>query len=157
MTRGNFRRAALAIGAGLASLAGLTGCSEDRATSDTTDTTAVTESVEDCAADLLACAQRSSLAGVVPDEASTASGEPIVLGMINQENTPVGSYPELSSAARTAAAFVNDVFGGVGGRPIEIEVCNTEFSPEGSTACAQRFAEAGVPAVLGGIDVFGNG
>lgn len=157
MTRGNVRRAALAAGAGLILLTGFVGCSEDRATSDTTGTTAATETVEDCAADLLACAQRSSLADAVPDEESAATGEPIVLGMINQENTPLGSYPELSSAARAAAAFVNDRFGGVGGRPVEIEVCNTEFSPEGSTACAQQFAEAGVPAVLGGIDVFGNG
>ncbi len=156
MTPGNFRRSALATSAGLALLTGLAGCSEDRSTSDTTDT-AATETVEDCAADLLACAQRSSLAAAMPDEESTATGEPIVLGMINQENTPLGSYPELSSAARAAAALVNDRFGGVGGRPVEIEVCNTEFSPEGSTACAQQFAEAGVPAVLGGIDVFGTG
>jgi branched-chain amino acid transport system substrate-binding protein len=35
-------------------------------------------------------------------------------------------------------------------------VCNTEFSAEGSTACAQRFVDAGIPVVLGGIDVFGN-
>ena len=157
MTRGNVRRSALSGSAGLILVTGLVGCSEDRATSDTTGTTAATETVEDCAADLVACAQLSSLADVVPDEESTATGEPIVLGMINQENTPLGSYPELSSAARAAAAFVNDRLGGVDGRPVEIEVCNTEFSPEGSTACAQRFAEAGVPAVLGGIDVFGNG
>ena len=35
-------------------------------------------------------------------------------------------------------------------------MCNTEFSAEGSTTCGQRFVEEKVPAVLGGIDVFGN-
>lgn len=133
------------------------GCSEDRADTGSSSSITASESAASCADDLIGCARSSSLGDAVPSEAAKATGEPIVIGMINQENTPVGSYPELSSAAKAAAALVNDRFGGVGGRPIEIEVCNTEFSPEGSTACAQRFVEAGVPVVLGGIDVFGNG
>ena len=159
MTRSALLRTALASVAGSILLGGLVGCSEDRNDSNgssVTETT-VSESVESCANDLIACAARSSLAEVIPDSASQASGEPIVIGMINQENTPVGSYPELSSAARAAVAFINDQLGGVDGRPLEIEVCNTEFSPEGSTACAQAFVEAEVPVVLGGIDVFGDG
>ncbi len=76
--------------------------------------------------------------------------------MVNQENTAAGSFPELSQAVQAAIEFVNEELGGVDGRPIELEVCNTEFSAEGSTACGQQFVEAKVPAVLGGIDVFGN-
>ena len=83
-------------------------------------------------------------------------GEPIVLGMVNQENTAAGSYPELSQGAQAAIDFINEQLGGVDGRPIELEGCNTEFSAEGSTSCGPQFVEAGVPAVLGGIDVFGN-
>jgi len=105
---------------------------------------------------LLDCARGSTIADLVPDEATKATGEPIKLGMVNQENTAAGSYPELSQAVQAAVAFVNDQLGGVDGRPIEVEVCNTEFSAEGSTACGQRFVEAEAPAVLGGIDVFGN-
>jgi branched-chain amino acid transport system substrate-binding protein len=106
--------------------------------------------------DLLSCARTTTLAPLVPERAVAAEGAPIVLGMINQENTPVGSFPELSSAVQAAVQFVNAELGGIGGRPVAVEVCNTNFSAEGSTACGQRFAEAGVPAVLGGIDVFGN-
>jgi branched-chain amino acid transport system substrate-binding protein len=51
---------------------------------------------------------------------------------------------------------VNEQLGGIDGRPIELSVCNTEFSAEGSTSCGQRFVEDEVVAVLGGIDVFGN-
>lgn len=144
---------------GLLGIGALAGCSEDRAadSAGNTTTTTVPETTAACAEDLLACIGRSSLGDIAPEEASEASGEPIVLGMINQENTPVGSYPELSSATRSAIEFINAELGGVHGRPIELEVCNTEFSPEGSTACAQGFVQAGVPAVLGGIDVFGNG
>ena len=77
--------------------------------------------------------------------------------MINQENTAAGSYPELSQAVMAGTEFINEQLGGVNGHPLEIDVCNTEFSAEGSTSCGQQFVEAKVPAVLGGIDVFGNG
>lgn len=109
-----------------------------------------------CSKELLACARRSTLADLVPKTATKATGTPIRLGMVNQENTAAGSYPELSQAVMAATAFINGELGGVDGRPIEVEVCNTEFSAEGSTACGQQFVEKGVPAVLGGIDVFGN-
>jgi branched-chain amino acid transport system substrate-binding protein len=120
-------------------------------------TTAPVNAAEGCETDdLLACARLSTIGEFVPDEAVAASGEPITLGMVNQENTAAGSFPELSQAVQAAIEFVNEEFGGVDGRPIELEVCNTKFSTEGSTACAQQFVEAGVPAVLGGIDVFGT-
>lgn len=107
-------------------------------------------------AELLACARKSVLAEYTPAEPTKATGDPIRLGMINQENTPAGSYPELSQAVMAATKFINGEMGGVNGRPIEVEVCNTQFSAEGSTQCGQRFVEDKVPAVLGGIDVFGN-
>lgn len=106
---------------------------------------------------LLACASASSISTLVPDTVTKATGTPITLGMINQENTPVGSFPELSQAVRAAMDFVNAQLGGVDGHPLDLELCNTKFSAEGSTACGQQFATSGVPAVLGGIDVFGNG
>lgn len=113
--------------------------------------------IADCGPDeLLECARRSTLADVVPDTATEATGDPITIGMVNQENTPAASLPELSRAAQAAVDWVNDELGGLDGHPIELDVCNTEFSAEGSAACGQRFVEAGVPAVLGGIDVFGN-
>lgn len=160
MRRGMVGRTMTAALAGLSLVAGLTACSEDRS-ADPSDNeapaTTAAPNVADCPNDIFACAQQGSLADRLPAEATKATGEPLKLGMINQENTPVGSYPELSSAVQSAAAMINEYFGGVNGRPIEIEVCNTNFSPEGSTACAQKFVEQGVPAVIGGIDVFGTG
>ena len=138
------------------------GCSEPEPEaadgSDTTDDTTGTDdgSRADACPDLLECAREGTLADFVPDEPTAAEGEPIVLGMINQDNTPAGSFPELSGAVQAGVEWINEEMGGIDGRPIEVQVCNTEFSPEGSTACAQRFVELGVPAVVGGIDVFGN-
>jgi branched-chain amino acid transport system substrate-binding protein len=139
-----------------------TGCSEPEPeatdTTDGTDTSTGTDpgSRADACPDLLACAREGTLADPVPDEPTAADGEPIVLGMINQDNTPAGSFPELSGAVQAGVEWINEEMGGIDGRPVEVQVCNTEFSPEGSTACAQRFVELGVPVVVGGIDVFGN-
>ena len=108
-------------------------------------------------AQLMDCARASSIGDLVPDAPKKASGTPITLGMINQENTPAGSFPELSKAAQAALDFINENLDGVDGRPIELDVCNTKFSTEGSTTCGQQFVDDEVPAVLGGIDVFGNG
>lgn len=140
----------------LATASLLAACSEPAPTTSTgTAAQAASAGCKDGAA-LLACARRSTIADLVPAKATKATGTPITLGMVNQENTAAGSYPELSQAVQAAVAFVNDQLGGVHGHPIKVEVCNTEFSAEGSTTCGQRFAEERVPAVLGGIDVFGN-
>jgi branched-chain amino acid transport system substrate-binding protein len=106
---------------------------------------------------LLDCAQQSVIGPYAPAEPTKATGEPINLGMINQENTPAGSFPELSLAVKAGIEFLNNEMNGVNGRPIVLDVCNTEFSAEGSTSCAQTYVEQKTPAVLGGIDVFGNG
>ena len=144
----------------LVALAALAGCSEDRGSvsnnGEKSETTAVLTDL--CSIpDLIGCAEASSISAQVPTQVTKATGKPLVLGMINQENTPVGSFPELSQGVQAAIDFVNNQLGGVDGRPVELEVCNTKFSAEGSTSCAQQFVTEGVPAVLGGIDVFGNG
>lgn len=132
------------------------GCSEPEESA-TSSENGNAPTTDDCTGDaLLDCVRSSTLADVAPAAPSPASGEPLLVGMVNQENTPAGSYPELSGAASAAAEFVNEDLGGVGGRPIRLEVCNTEFSAEGSTSCGQRFVEDGAVAVLGGIDVFGT-
>lgn len=97
--------------------------------------------------------------GAVPTQATPAddSLEPIRIGMINQENTPLGSFPEMRGAAEAAVAFVNAELGGVDGRPIELTTCITSFSVEQSQACAQQMVQEGVVALAGGIDVTSNG
>ena len=130
----------------------------ESSTPETSGAPATTESPQDpcVVGDRVECARASTIVDLVPDVATEASGEPIRLGMVNQENTAAGSFPELSIAARAAIDFLNAELGGINGRPIEFTVCNTEFSAEGSSACAQQFVEDGVVAVLGGIDIFGN-
>ncbi len=150
------KRTALAVT--FATLALLvTSCSEPAPDADATKSPNTTIPSTSCeGTKLLACAKASMLGDLVPAKATKATGTPITLGMINQENTPAGSFPELSQAVQAAVTFVNDQLGGVDGHPIKVEVCNTKFSAEGSTTCGQKFVDEKVPAVLGGIDVFGN-
>ena len=77
----------------------------------------------------------------------------VVLGMINQEDAPIGSFPEVREAAQAAVAHVNDDLGGVNGRPLRLEVCRTNGSPESSAACANSLLEKKPVAVLGGVDL----
>ncbi len=77
----------------------------------------------------------------------------LVLGMINQEDAPVGSFPEIREAAQAAIAHVNEDLGGVNGRPLRLEVCRTTGTPESSAACANSLLGKQPVGVLGGVDL----
>jgi branched-chain amino acid transport system substrate-binding protein len=77
----------------------------------------------------------------------------VVVGMVNQEDAPVGSFPEVRQAAQAAVAHVNDDLGGVNGRPLRLEVCTTTGTPESSAACANQLVAKHPVAVLGGVDL----
>ena len=97
--------------------------------------------------------------GTVPDEpiAADPDGDPVLIGLINQEDTPLGSFPELRVAAEASVEFINTELGGVGGRPLELTSCVVSFDPEQSQACAQEMVQQDVVALTGGIDVTSNG
>lgn len=85
-------------------------------------------------------------------EAPTPGGAPIELGLINTENSPAGNYVDNRKGAEAAIKYVNAELGGVNGRPLEVETCITDGSPESSIGCANKFAQAKKLAVMPGID-----
>lgn len=85
--------------------------------------------------------------------ARTPTGGPVVVGFINTEGAPLGSIPELRVGSEAARKYINAELDGLGGRPMEFEVCITDSSPESSTGCANRMVERRVVAVLGGVDL----
>ena len=91
--------------------------------------------------------------GELPETPVAAEGEPIKIGMINQENEIFGDFPELRQAALAAVEWVNNELGGVGGRPLELLPCNTNFSPEEARQCALDHVREGVVAVTAGINI----
>jgi branched-chain amino acid transport system substrate-binding protein len=90
---------------------------------------------------------------VVFADLAPPTGEPMVLGLVNTEGTPGLDFPDIRLAIAGTVDYLN-AHGGVGGRPIELETCTANGSPETSQACAQELTGKGVEMVLLGLDLF---
>ena len=140
----------------------LAACTEPVKTDDAGGSTSTTASngFADCtdAPSIVACAPEGSmLAPYLPDEATAATGSPILIGVINQDTGAAGAFPELTQADKAAVDFINTELNGVDGHPIELITCNTDFNPDLSQRCAQEMVSKKVVAVIGGIDIWGTG
>lgn len=82
-----------------------------------------------------------------------ASGPPVVVGFINQESSVVGSFPEVRADAEAAVRYINRELDGIGGRPLRLETCATDGTPESSQACANQLRLKKPVAVVGGVDL----
>ena len=77
-----------------------------------------------------------------------AKGSAVKVGFIYAGSSVLGDgKPELA-AARGAVKYVNEYFGGVGGRPIELVICADHTTPAGATDCANQMLAAKVQVVL---------
>jgi branched-chain amino acid transport system substrate-binding protein len=76
------------------------------------------------------------------------TGEPIVIAMISQESGPA-ALPDSRLAAQAAVKYVNTPLGGAAGRPLRLETCVTDGSPEQSSACANQLLEKHPVAFVG--------
>jgi branched-chain amino acid transport system substrate-binding protein len=84
--------------------------------------------------------------GLAPTAGATtanapAQGDPIIVAMISQESGPA-AIPDARLAAQAAVAYVNKELGGAAGRPLKLETCVTDGSPEQSSACANKLLES---------------
>lgn len=82
-----------------------------------------------------------------------ATGEPILIGMVNTEGAPGLDFPEMRTDTDLALEYLNE-HGGFGGRPVTIEHCTAGGSPETSQACAQELSGKGVEMAMLGLDLF---
>jgi branched-chain amino acid transport system substrate-binding protein len=94
--------------------------------------------------------------GLVGREPVAADGEPIKIGFQNPEGDPAGSFPEYSAAAVAATEYINTELGGLGGRPIELEVCVMAITPDDSQRCANELSADGVELSVSSLNFFGN-
>jgi branched-chain amino acid transport system substrate-binding protein len=79
-----------------------------------------------------------------------ASGEPIVIGLPIAQSGPAGiaDHADCLNGATLAQSQINEA-GGVGGRPIELNVTDIDIlSPEGITAGFQKLTGDGVQALV---------
>lgn len=82
-----------------------------------------------------------------------ATGETIVVGLVNTEGPAGLDFPEIRTLGAATVQYLND-HGGFGGRVVQLETCNADGSPEGSQACAQELAGKDVEMVFLGLDLF---
>lgn len=98
-----------------------------------------------------------SAGGANSQSVKPASGAPIQLGMINQENTPAGSFPEVREGAQAAVSYINASLGGVKGKPLKLTPCITDGSPASGANCSRQLISDNVVAVIGGEDFSTSG
>ncbi|MCT2583541.1 ABC transporter substrate-binding protein [Actinophytocola gossypii] len=75
------------------------------------------------------------------------TGEPIVLGVM-APTTGATAYPDTAYGAQGAEYYVNKVLGGIDGRPIKLDICGGDGSPEHAINCANSYVSKKVPAVI---------
>lgn len=78
--------------------------------------------------------------------------KPIVIGMINQENSPAGSFPEQSQGAKAAVNYINTSLHGVQGHPIKLVLCTDVGTPESASSCANKLVALKPLLVTSGTD-----
>ncbi|MEE2056500.1 ABC transporter substrate-binding protein [Rhodococcus artemisiae] len=82
---------------------------------------------------------------------ATPSGEPIVIGAL----APIkgaSAYPQTAYGLEAGVHYVNEVLGGIDGRPLEVDVCGGDGSPETAISCANGFVSKGLPLVIDAVD-----
>ena len=87
--------------------------------------------------------------------AGVASGDPYVIGYVNQEGGTPG-FPEASIGIDSAVWFVNNFLGGVGGRPIELAKCIVTKEEDGQKCAQEMLANDEVQVVITGAMLNGN-
>ena len=78
-----------------------------------------------------------------------ATGSEINVGFVTAEDGPV-NLPETREAAQAAAQYANDYLGGLSGHRIVLDICKDKSDGVSATACANKFVEDKVAAVVAG-------
>ena len=81
-----------------------------------------------------------------------ATGEPIVIGIYTPADNPSFTAPELIDGAEAATDYVNNQLGGIGGRPIQLESCTTDYTAPRLTACANELFQKQPLIIIPGPD-----
>ncbi len=87
--------------------------------------------------------------------AGKASGEPVIIGYINQEGG-VPAFPEATVGIEAAVKYVNEELGGVGGRPIQLKKCLVKAEEDGQKCAQEMVNDDKVALVMTGTLVIGN-
>ena len=89
------------------------------------------------------------------EEASDAtaglSGEPVLVGVLAPMDGAT-AYPQTGYGVEAAERYINAKLGGINGRPVKIDLCAGDGSPETALNCANQFVTENVVAVFDAYD-----
>ncbi|WP_419842105.1 ABC transporter substrate-binding protein [Candidatus Poriferisodalis sp.] len=85
--------------------------------------------------------------------AAMPSGEPIRVMTVTTLNAAGPTYANIANTANAYAAYIN-ARGGIGGRPLEVTVCDEQFDPAVAATCAREAVEEDMVAVVGSFTFF---
>lgn len=88
-----------------------------------------------------------------PDEPAAPSGEPIKVMTVTTLNAAGPTYHNIANTAMAYADYIN-ARGGIGGRPLEVTVCDEMFDPAVAAACAREAVEENMVSVVGSFTFF---
>ncbi|OHV55574.1 branched-chain amino acid ABC transporter substrate-binding protein [Pseudofrankia sp. BMG5.36] len=77
-----------------------------------------------------------------------ATGAPVKIGVITDGPSPVADHTNDNKVAEATAKYLNEHKAGIGGRPIEITICETLGDLAKATDCGNQMVEKGVSAVV---------
>jgi len=90
---------------------------------------------------------------VTEESAPELTGEPIKVMTVTTLNAAGPTYQNIANTAKAYESYVN-ARGGIGGRPIEVIVCDEQFDPAVAATCARQAVEENVVAVVGSFTFF---
>lgn len=96
---------------------------------------------------VVAVAALAACSGGAGTSSTTLTGEPVVIGSAGPDTGQVFSAPEQLEGLKAAVQAVNAA-GGIKGRPVQLEFCDTKFSPNGEINCARRLVAKKVVATV---------
>ncbi|NDH51846.1 MAG: hypothetical protein EBY24_07620 [Betaproteobacteria bacterium] len=83
-----------------------------------------------------------------PANAQTkATGTPLTIGVVAPTQGSA-AYPDAAYGAQAAQHYINNNLNGVNGRPIQLDICGGDGSPEKQINCANGFVTSKVPVVI---------
>ncbi|EFC86751.1 ABC transporter substrate-binding protein [Parafrankia sp. EUN1f] len=81
------------------------------------------------------------------------TGEPVKIMIIGAKNNPVASQENMFAAAQARVDYVNDS-GGLGGRPLQLIVCDANLDPNLEAGCLDQAVSDNVAAIVGSMLLF---
>jgi branched-chain amino acid transport system substrate-binding protein len=141
----------MAVGAGLLTLTLMAGaCSSDDSGKATATTAAGTTGSS------VTGGATTVDANAVLGTPKAATGTPVKIGYITDgKGQSVDNSSEVP-AAQAAAKYANDYLGGLGGHPIQLDVCDDKQTPSGTSDCDNQMIADKVPVVLNNVLSFGD-